>query len=150
MPPFQESGPEASGVSSFISLVEITEEQCPWTGVVVPIFKKGDRKVFANYWGITLLSLPGKVYAKVLEMRLQPIVEPQTLPAMEQWTSFSPFHRLLRGHGCWAMGQPSLHVFCGYGEGLPLCSPKYPVGGPLGLCGAWATTLVHSISVLLE
>uniref|UniRef100_A0AAR2LXG4 Tetraspanin n=1 Tax=Pygocentrus nattereri TaxID=42514 RepID=A0AAR2LXG4_PYGNA len=28
------------------------------TGVVVPIFKKGG--VCANYWGITLLSLPGK------------------------------------------------------------------------------------------
>ena len=48
------------------------------TGVVVPIFKKGDRRVCANYRGITLLSLPGKVYAKVLERRLRPIVEPQS------------------------------------------------------------------------
>ncbi|XP_065326048.1 NACHT, LRR and PYD domains-containing protein 1a allele 5-like [Pelmatolapia mariae] len=39
------------------------------TGVVVPIFKKGDRRVFSNYSGITLLSLPGKVYARVLERR---------------------------------------------------------------------------------
>ncbi|KAI3364104.1 hypothetical protein L3Q82_010930 [Scortum barcoo] len=36
------------------------------TGVVVPLFKKGDRRVcssvFHHYRGITLLSLPGKVY----------------------------------------------------------------------------------------
>ncbi|XP_070399597.1 uncharacterized protein [Nothobranchius furzeri] len=37
------------------------------TGVVVPIFKKGDLRVCSNYRGITLLSLPGKVYSKVEE-----------------------------------------------------------------------------------
>ncbi len=47
------------------------------TGVVVPIFKKDDQRVCSNYRGITLLSLPGKVYSRVLERRLQPIVEPQ-------------------------------------------------------------------------
>ncbi|KAL3987397.1 N-acetylgalactosamine 4-sulfate 6-O-sulfotransferase [Sarotherodon galilaeus] len=46
------------------------------TGVVVPIFKKGDRRVCSNYRGITLLSLPGKVYARVLERRVRPLVEP--------------------------------------------------------------------------
>ncbi|KAK0152855.1 LINE-1 reverse transcriptase [Merluccius polli] len=30
------------------------------TGVVVPLFKKGDRRVCSNYRGITLLSLPGR------------------------------------------------------------------------------------------
>ena len=35
--------------------------------VIIPIFKKGDRKQRANYRGISLLSLPGKVYAKCLE-----------------------------------------------------------------------------------
>ncbi|KAK3569492.1 hypothetical protein QTP86_031481 [Hemibagrus guttatus] len=40
------------------------------TGVVVPLFKKGDRRVCSNYRGITLLSLPGKVYSRVLERRV--------------------------------------------------------------------------------
>ena len=47
------------------------------TGVVVPIFKKGDQRVCSNYRGITLLSLPGKVFAKVLERRVRSIVEPR-------------------------------------------------------------------------
>ncbi len=47
------------------------------TWVVVPIFKKGDWRVCSNYWGITLLGLPGKIYSKVLQWRLQPIVGPQ-------------------------------------------------------------------------
>ena len=37
------------------------------TGVVVPVYKKGDQRVCAKHRGITLLSLPGKDYAKVLE-----------------------------------------------------------------------------------
>ncbi|KAI3351882.1 hypothetical protein L3Q82_020711, partial [Scortum barcoo] len=40
------------------------------TGVVVPLFKKGDRRVCSNHRGITLLSLPGKVYTRVLERRI--------------------------------------------------------------------------------
>ena len=34
------------------------------TGVIIPIFKQGDCKQCTNYRGISLLSLPGKVYAK--------------------------------------------------------------------------------------
>ncbi|KAK3521648.1 hypothetical protein QTP70_014696, partial [Hemibagrus guttatus] len=40
------------------------------TRVVVPLFKKGDQRVCSNYRGITLLSLPGKVYSRVLERRV--------------------------------------------------------------------------------
>ncbi|TWW77345.1 hypothetical protein D4764_12G0007350 [Takifugu flavidus] len=54
------------------------------TGVVVPIFKSGDQRVCSNY-RITLLSLPGKVYARVLEKRIRLIVEP--LIAEEQFRS---------------------------------------------------------------
>ena len=45
------------------------------TGVIIPIFKKGDRTQCTNYRGISLLSLPGKVYAKCLERKCREIVE---------------------------------------------------------------------------
>ena len=41
------------------------------TGVIIPKFKKGDRKPCTNYREISLLSLPGKVYAKCLERKCQ-------------------------------------------------------------------------------
>ena len=44
-------------------------------GVVIPLFKKGDWRVCSNYRGITLLSLPGKVYSGVLERRIRRIVK---------------------------------------------------------------------------
>lgn len=40
------------------------------TRVVVPLFKKRDQRVCSNYRGMTLLSLLGKVYSRVLERRV--------------------------------------------------------------------------------
>ncbi|TWW64123.1 hypothetical protein D4764_03G0011310 [Takifugu flavidus] len=57
------------------------------TGVVVPLFKKGDRRVCSNYRGITLLSLPDKVYSGVLERRVRRIVEPRI---QEEQCGFRP------------------------------------------------------------
>ncbi|KAK3508160.1 hypothetical protein QTP70_015359, partial [Hemibagrus guttatus] len=81
------------------------------TGVVVPLFKKGDRRVCSNYRGITLLSLPGKVYSRVLERRVRPLVEPRI---QEEQCSFRPnrgtldqlytLHRVLEGS--WEFAQP--------------------------------------------
>ena len=81
------------------------------TGLVVPLFKKGDRRVCSNYRGITLLSLPGKVYSRVLERRIRPIVEPQI---QEEQCSFHPgrgtldqlytLRRVLKGS--WEFAQP--------------------------------------------
>ncbi|KAK3561397.1 hypothetical protein QTP86_000593 [Hemibagrus guttatus] len=81
------------------------------TGVVVPLFKKGDRRVCSNYRGITLLSLPGKVYSRVLERRVQSLVEPRI---QEEQCSFRPsrgtldqlytLHRVLEGS--WEFAQP--------------------------------------------
>ena len=81
------------------------------TGVVVPLFKKGDRRVCSNYRGITLLSLPGKVYSRVLERRIRPIVKPQI---QEEQCGFRPgrgtldqlytLHRVLKGS--WEFAQP--------------------------------------------
>ena len=45
------------------------------TGVIILIFKKGDRKQCTNCRGISLLSLPGKVYAKCRERKTREIVE---------------------------------------------------------------------------
>ncbi len=56
-------------------------------GVVVPLFKKGYRRVCSNYRGITLLSLPRKVYARVLERSIQPVVE---LLIQEEQCGFRP------------------------------------------------------------
>ena len=44
------------------------EENIPkdWArGIVVPIFKDGERKNVDNYRGITLLSVVGKLYTRV-------------------------------------------------------------------------------------
>ena len=39
-------------------------------GLIVNLFKKGDREDPGNYRGITLLSVVGKVFCKVLDNRL--------------------------------------------------------------------------------
>ncbi|KAK3561045.1 hypothetical protein QTP86_026393, partial [Hemibagrus guttatus] len=81
------------------------------TGVVIPLFKKGDWRVCSNYRGITLLSLPGKVYSRVLERRVRPLVEPRI---QEEQCGFRPshgtldqlytLHRVLEGS--WEFSQP--------------------------------------------
>ncbi|KAK3527969.1 hypothetical protein QTP86_013084 [Hemibagrus guttatus] len=81
------------------------------TRVVIPLFKKGDRRVCSNYRGITLLSLPGKVYSRVLERRVRPLVEPWI---QEEQCDFGPsrgtldqlytLHRVLEGS--WEFAQP--------------------------------------------
>uniref|UniRef100_A0A3P9PV83 Reverse transcriptase domain-containing protein n=1 Tax=Poecilia reticulata TaxID=8081 RepID=A0A3P9PV83_POERE len=86
------------------------------TGVVVPLFKKGDRRVCSNYRGITLLSLPGKVYSGVLERRVRRIVEPRI---QEEQCGFRPgrgtldqlytLSRVLEG--AWEFAQPVYMCF---------------------------------------
>ncbi|KAK3522957.1 hypothetical protein QTP86_010312 [Hemibagrus guttatus] len=81
------------------------------TRVVVPLFKKGEQRVCSNYRGITLLSLPGKVYSRVLERRVRPLVEPRI---QEEQCGFRPsrgtldqrytLHRVLEGS--WEFAQP--------------------------------------------
>lgn len=40
------------------------------TGFIIPLFKKRDKTQCTNYRGITLMSVPSKVYKRVLEQRL--------------------------------------------------------------------------------
>lgn len=114
------------------------------TGVVVPLFKKGDRRVCSNYRGITLLSLPGKVYARVLERRIRPIVEPRI---QEEQCGFRPgrgtldqlytLYRVLEGS--WEFAQPVHMCFvdlekafdCVPRGGLWRVLREYGVRGPL-------------------
>ena len=86
------------------------------TGVVVPLFKKGDRRVCSNYRGITLLSLPGKVYSGVLERRVRRIVESRL---EEEQCGFRPgrgtvdqLYTLFRVlEGSWEFAQPVYMCF---------------------------------------
>ncbi|EER15326.1 conserved hypothetical protein [Perkinsus marinus ATCC 50983] len=43
--------------------------------IIIPFYKKGDRKVAGNYRGINLLDHIGKVYSGVLGQRLKPLAE---------------------------------------------------------------------------
>ncbi|KAI3374131.1 hypothetical protein L3Q82_005986 [Scortum barcoo] len=103
------------------------------TGVVVPLFKKGDRRVCSNYRGITLLSLPGKVYARVLERRIRPIVDPQI---QEEQCGFRPgrgtagpaLYPPQGAGGFMGVCPTSPHVLCGSGEGIQPCPSWYSVG----------------------
>jgi len=42
---------------------------------LVPVPKKGDLSSCDNWWGISLLGVVGKVFAKIIQQRLQVIVE---------------------------------------------------------------------------
>ena len=43
--------------------------------IIVPIYKKGNRMDCSNYRGISLLSVPGKVYASIIEKRIRQLTE---------------------------------------------------------------------------
>ena len=85
------------------------------TRVVVPLFKKGDWRVCSNFRGITLLSLPGKVYSGVLERRVHWIVKPRI---QEEQCGFRPgrgnvdqLYTLGRLEGAWVFAQPVYTCF---------------------------------------
>ncbi|KAI5715485.1 hypothetical protein M8J77_016861 [Diaphorina citri] len=44
-------------------------------GIIIPLFKKGDRKKCANYRGITLTSQVAKLYERIIEQKIRPIIE---------------------------------------------------------------------------
>ena len=53
--------------------------------VKVPVKKKGNGQDFSDYRGVTLLSIVGKVLARILEVRLRRFVEERGLLADSQF-----------------------------------------------------------------
>ena len=47
---------------------------------IVTIYKKGDRTDFGNYRGISLLSIAGKIFARILLNRLSTHITPEVIP----------------------------------------------------------------------
>lgn len=52
--------------------------------IIIPIYKKGDAKVPANFRPISLLSIPGKVYARCLLFHLQDWIDQHRILGLEQ------------------------------------------------------------------
>ena len=84
--------------------------------MIIPIFKKGDRKQCTNYKGISLLSLPAKVYAKCLERKCREIVESKLedgqcgfCPGRSTTDQIFTLKQIWRNLGC--MAKIFLHVF---------------------------------------
>ncbi|KAK3510880.1 hypothetical protein QTP70_022839, partial [Hemibagrus guttatus] len=96
---------------------------------------------------LTLLSLPRKVYSRVLERRVRPLVEPWI---QEEQCSFRPsrgtldqlyiLHRVLEG-----VCPTSPHVFCGLGEGFRPCPLWHSVGDDVVLLAPSSLDLQHAL-----
>jgi hypothetical protein len=78
---------------SLLRLIWVTEEiPNTWKrAIVVPIFKKGDSQECKNYRGISLLSILGKVFMRIIQQRVQ---KRREQAAREEQAGFRP------GRGC--------------------------------------------------
>ena len=47
---------------------------------IITIYKKGDRTDYGNYRGISLLSIAGKIFARILLNRLSTHITPEVVP----------------------------------------------------------------------
>lgn len=65
-----------------------------WKEVVVPLFKRREKKVVSDYRGVTLMPTLYKVYAAVLAERIRRIVEEERLTPHNQ-TGFKKRMRAL-------------------------------------------------------
>ena len=91
------------------------------TGVIIPIFKKGDRKQCKNCWGISLLSLRGKVYAKCLEKECREMVESKLNDGLDgfcpdRWSSDEIFTLKEIFEKSWQYGKDLFACFVDFGE----------------------------------
>ena len=77
-------------------------------GIIIPVYKsKGSRSECHSYRGITLLSVPGKVFSHVLLARIRPVL---LAHQGQQQRGFTP------GHPCSMI------------EGVPVVSSSSPRG----------------------
>ena len=51
---------------------------------VVTIYKKGDRTDYGNYRGISLLSIAGKIFARILLSRVSTHITPRVVPETQR------------------------------------------------------------------
>ena len=85
------------------------------TGVVTCFFKKGDERVGSDYRGITLLTLPEKVYSMVLPRRVWLLME---LQIQEEPHGFPTGHVELDQPYCLEGVWNQSTCVCGCGTGL--------------------------------
>nr|XP_049580440.1 charged multivesicular body protein 1a isoform X2 [Syngnathus scovelli] len=77
------------------------------TGVVVPLFKKGGRRVCSNYRGITLLSLPSGVLERWVRREVEPRIQEEQCgfrPGRGTVDQLYTLGRILEG--AWEFAQP--------------------------------------------
>lgn len=60
--------------------MERRESPLEWKkSIIVPLYKRRDQEEVGNYRGISLLCTAYKVYAEVLRMRLEKVIEEKNL-----------------------------------------------------------------------
>lgn len=95
------------------------------TGLMVPVLMND----MSNYGGLTLFSIPGMVYARVLERSRCRRNNVIFILVVENWASY------LSSWGYFIMGAfpTRAHVFCGLGKSIQPRSMGYCVSCALGL-----------------
>ncbi|KAI3352389.1 hypothetical protein L3Q82_005186 [Scortum barcoo] len=124
------------------------------TGVVVPLFKKGDRRVCVQlHRGITLLSLPGKVSRQGTGEENSADSRPSDSGGTMRFSS-RPGPSSILSAGCLrvygSLPNQSTHVLCGSGEGIRPCPSWYSVGVLRVSMGSGAFAKGCSVSVRPE
>ncbi|KAI3356040.1 hypothetical protein L3Q82_017311 [Scortum barcoo] len=103
------------------------------TGVVVPLFKKGDRRVCSNYRGITLLSLPREGLRQGTGEENSAYSRPSDSGgtmrfSSQSWGAGPALYPPQGAGGFMGVCPTSPHVLCGSGEGIRPCPSWYSVG----------------------